>query len=227
MVTTEPSTSWGWHRGPAAVPHALTFSSIFCQNCRHRMMTMMATRMKMIATRHPIRMRVLLSSILSVGSGRRGQHTLGHTGVRGQTLHPFLQSGEADLPLLEPPCIFPREDDPSLHQVRCEGLFGALPYVVGAMGISGGTAELLYMAASGKGEEETVKDGLDIRKNSFSESSEALAQDPQGGGGVTIPGGAQEPPASEMRHRRTWFSWHSGDGLVVGLGDLRGLFQPF
>jgi len=37
------------------------------------------------------------------------------------------------------------------------------------MGISGGTAELLYMAASGKGEEETVKDGLDIRKNSFSE----------------------------------------------------------
>lgn len=46
----------------------LTFSSIFCHTCLHRMMTMMATRMKMMATRQPIRMRVLLSSTLCVGS---------------------------------------------------------------------------------------------------------------------------------------------------------------
>jgi len=29
-----------------------------------------------------------------------------------------------------------------------------------------------------------------------------------------------------MWHFRTWFSRHSGDGLTVGLHDLRGLFQP-
>lgn len=53
------------------MPRLPTFSSIFCQNCRHSMMTMMATRMKMMATRHPIRMRVLLSSTLRVGSVQR------------------------------------------------------------------------------------------------------------------------------------------------------------
>lgn len=68
-----PRLAGGCGESPPATPHVPTFSSIFCQNCRHSMMTMMATRMKMIATRHPIRMRVLLSSTLSVGSGRRGQ----------------------------------------------------------------------------------------------------------------------------------------------------------
>jgi len=29
-----------------------------------------------------------------------------------------------------------------------------------------------------------------------------------------------------MWHFRTWFSRHGGVGLMVGLGDLRGLFQP-
>lgn len=46
----------------------LTFSSIFCHTCLHRMIMMMATRMNMMATRQPIRMRVLLSSTLWVGS---------------------------------------------------------------------------------------------------------------------------------------------------------------
>lgn len=44
--------------------YLLTFSSIFCQTCRHRMMTMMVNRMAIIATRQPIRILVLLSSIL-------------------------------------------------------------------------------------------------------------------------------------------------------------------
>jgi len=29
-----------------------------------------------------------------------------------------------------------------------------------------------------------------------------------------------------MWHFRTWFSRHGGVGLIVGLEDLRGLFQP-
>jgi len=29
-----------------------------------------------------------------------------------------------------------------------------------------------------------------------------------------------------MWHFRIWFSRHGGDGLRVGLDDLRGLFQP-
>ena len=53
------------------VLHFLTFSSIFCQNCLQRMMTMMAKRMKMMATKQPIRIRVLLSSTLSMGSVTR------------------------------------------------------------------------------------------------------------------------------------------------------------
>jgi len=57
---------------------------------------------------------------------------------------------------------------------------------------------------------------LDIRKNFFTESGQALEQAAQGGGGVTIPGGV---------------CGTSGHGLVgvlvtAGLGDLRGLFQP-
>lgn len=46
----------------------ITFSSIFCQTCRHRMMTMMASKMAMMATKQPIRILVLLSSTLWVGS---------------------------------------------------------------------------------------------------------------------------------------------------------------
>lgn len=56
---------------PMSVLYFLTFSSIFCQNCLQRMMTMMAKRMKMMATKQPIRIRVLLSSTLSIGSVTR------------------------------------------------------------------------------------------------------------------------------------------------------------
>ena len=42
----------------------------------------------------------------------------------------------------------------------------------------------------------------------------------QGGDGVAIPGGVQNM-------FRTWFSRHGGVGLMVGLDDLRGLFQPY
>ena len=52
---------------------------------------------------------------------------------------------------------------------------------------------------------------LDLGKNS-PESGQALVQAAQGGGGVTISRGG-----------------HGGGGLMVGIGDLRGLFQlePF
>jgi len=46
----------------------------------------------------------------------------------------------------------------------------------------------------------------------------AVAQAAQGSGGVTVPGGVQEPCGCGTEQ-------HSGVGLTVGLGDLRGLFQ--
>jgi len=55
-----------------------------------------------------------------------------------------------------------------------------------------------------------------------SEGDGALEQAAQGGCGVPIPGGVQKT----CRFFRTWFSRHGGAGLVVGLDDLRGLFQP-
>lgn len=45
-----------------------TFSIIFCQTCRHSMIIMMANRMTIMATKQPIRILVLLSSVLWVGS---------------------------------------------------------------------------------------------------------------------------------------------------------------
>lgn len=45
----------------------LTFSKTFCQTCLQSMMMMMATKMKMMATKQPIRIRVLLSSTLWTG----------------------------------------------------------------------------------------------------------------------------------------------------------------
>ena len=44
----------------------------------------------------------------------------------------------------------------------------------------------------------------------------------QGGGGVTIPGGVPEPCGCGTEDV---ISGHGGDGLAVGPGDLRGLFQ--
>ena len=50
-----------------------------------------------------------------------------------------------------------------------------------------------------------------------------MGQATQGGGGVTIPGGVQEPCGCGTEDV---VSEHGGDGLTVGPGDLRGLFQP-
>jgi len=60
---------------------------------------------------------------------------------------------------------------------------------------------------------------LDIRKHFYSEREEAA----QGGGGVTAPGGVQEMWRCGTEGCG---SGHGGDGLMVGLGDLSGLFQP-
>jgi len=49
-----------------------------------------------------------------------------------------------------------------------------------------------------------------------------LEQAAQGSGGVTIPGDVKK----RIWHFMTWFSRHGGVGLMVGLHDLRGLFQP-
>ena len=48
-----------------------------------------------------------------------------------------------------------------------------------------------------------------------------MAQAAQGGGAVTVPGGVQEPCGCGTEGRGQWVCC---DGLVVGLGDLRGLF---
>ena len=61
---------------------------------------------------------------------------------------------------------------------------------------------------------------MDIRKQ---KSNEAVAQAVQGGGGVTVPGGVPEPCGCGTEGHRQWARC---DGLLVGLGGLRGLFQP-
>jgi len=63
---------------------------------------------------------------------------------------------------------------------------------------------------------------LDIRENFFPQSGAAVAQAAQGGGGVTVPGGVPEPCGCGTEDV---VSGHGGGGLVVGPGDLRGLFQ--
>ena len=50
-----------------------------------------------------------------------------------------------------------------------------------------------------------------------------MAQAAQGGGAVTVPGGVEEPCGCGTEGRGQW-AW--GGGLMVGLGDLRGLFLP-
>jgi len=57
---------------------------------------------------------------------------------------------------------------------------------------------------------------LDIRNNFFSERSDAVAQDAQGGGGVTVPAGVQEPwrCGTEGCGQWAWWGWAG-----VGLGD--------
>ena len=54
-------------------------------------------------------------------------------------------------------------------------------------------------------------------------SSAAVAEAAQGGGGVTIPGGVQGKGGCG---NEDMVSGHGGDGLMVGLDDLSGLFQP-
>ena len=48
-------------------------------------------------------------------------------------------------------------------------------------------------------------------------SSKAVAQAAQGGGGVTVPGGVQEPCGCGTEDK---VSGHGGDGRAVGLDDL-------
>ena len=62
--------------------------------------------------------------------------------------------------------------------------------------------------------------GWILGKISLRKSGQALEQAAQGGGGVTIPGGVQE------KGRETLSDVISGDGLMVDLDDLCGLFQP-
>ena len=56
----------------------------------------------------------------------------------------------------------------------------------------------------------------------LSKSSEAVAQAAQGGGGVTILGGVPEMCGHGTEGHGQW-AWC--DGLLVGLGELRGLYQ--
>ena len=50
-----------------------------------------------------------------------------------------------------------------------------------------------------------------------------MAEAAQGGGGVTISGCVPEPCGCVTEDM---VSGHGGDGLMVGLDDLSGLFQP-
>ena len=61
---------------------------------------------------------------------------------------------------------------------------------------------------------------MDFSKNSHKEQC-CSGTAAQGGGGVTIPGGVQ---CGDVALRDIVGSGHGGGG--VGLGDLRGLFQP-
>ena len=54
-------------------------------------------------------------------------------------------------------------------------------------------------------------------------SGEAVAQAAQGGDGVTILGGVQEPWRRGTEGRGKWARW---GWAGVGPGDLRDLFQP-
>ena len=65
--------------------------------------------------------------------------------------------------------------------------------------------------------------GWMIGNISSQRSSEAVAQAAQGGGGVTVPGGVPEPCGCGTEGHGQW-AWCGG--LLVGLGGLRGLFQP-
>ena len=54
-------------------------------------------------------------------------------------------------------------------------------------------------------------------------SGKAVSQAAQGGGGVTVPGGVQEPCGCVTEGCAQWAWW---DGLMVGLNDLSSPFQP-
>ena len=49
-----------------------------------------------------------------------------------------------------------------------------------------------------------------------------MAQAAQGGGGVTVPGGVEEPCGCGTEGCGQW-AWSGG--LMVGIGSLKGLFQ--
>ena len=54
-------------------------------------------------------------------------------------------------------------------------------------------------------------------------SDEAVTQAAQGSGGVTVPGGVQETCGCGTEGHDQWARC---DGLVLGLSDLKDLFQP-
>ena len=56
------------------------------------------------------------------------------------------------------------------------------------------------------------------------ESGQVVKWAAQGGGGVTVPGGVQEPFKCTEGHG---IVGNTGDRWTVGLDDLRGLFQPW
>ena len=56
-------------------------------------------------------------------------------------------------------------------------------------------------------------------------SSDAVARTAQGGGTVIIPGGVQEEGRYDTE-RHDMVNGHGGNGLMIGLGELRDLFWP-
>ena len=62
-----------------------------------------------------------------------------------------------------------------------------------------------------------------MRKKLLRRSGAAVARAAQEGGGVTVPEGAPEPCGCGAEDV---VSGHGGDGLTVGLDDVRGLLKP-
>ena len=62
---------------------------------------------------------------------------------------------------------------------------------------------------------------LSIRKHLFSKRAVLQWHSCPGSGGVSIPGGVEEPWRWGTEGRGQWWGW-----VGAGLGDLRGLLQP-
>lgn len=71
-LTAQLPTSFRGRGGRVTSGPGLTLPSSFFQYCRHRMTAMTASSSRMMPTRQPIRMAVLLLSTLATGSPGRG-----------------------------------------------------------------------------------------------------------------------------------------------------------